>query len=136
MHGRITNDAAFSDIFPEDFELGFDQCDKVRARSSKRHWHRQHRRQSGEAGIADDYIDGIRNPVSGQLARIGPVENDHPIIAPQFPVNLPVPHIYREHPCRTAGEQDISKPACGSSDIQSYETQYIDTEMIQRMVQL
>ena len=136
MQGRVTNDAAFTDIYPGDFELGFDQGDKMCARSSKRHWNRQYRRQPGETGIADNDIDGIRNAVPGQLARIGPVENDHPVIAPQFPVNLPVPHIDREHPSRTAGQQDIGKSACGSADIQPFGTQYIDTEMIQRMVQL
>lgn len=136
MQDWVTNDAAYTDIFPGDFELGFDQGDKMRARSGKRHWHRQYRRQSGETGIADNDIDGIRNPVPGQLARIGPVENYHPVIAPQLPVNLPVSHIDREHPCRTSGQQDIGKSACGSADIQSHGTQYIDTEMIQRMIQL
>ncbi len=111
MNLRFPDDALFPDFLPAGLELGLDQADhmsRIFQQISRRY---QNFGQRNKGNVHGCKVQPVLNIFRLHIAEIGFFHADNPIILPQFPCELPMPHINGIDLRRTVLQHTVRKTA-------------------------
>src|SRR6185437_2715248 len=78
--------------------------------------------QRDERQVSHHQVDGAADRFGGELAGVGPLDDDYPRIAAQRPGQLPVPHVGGYHLGRPSIQQDLRESTGRSTRVQAAPT--------------
>ena len=117
MHGRVADHALLPYLLPPGLELGLHQAGHLAVRL-------QHRVDSGEDQFQGDetHVDRgkiqlVRNDGMVQVAGIGPLQADHPLVLAELPCKLAVAHVHGVDLLCAVLQHAVGKAAGGGPDI-------------------
>ena len=120
--------AAGSHLPLTDLELRLHHGNDIRVGRRASSQRGQHCGQRDERQVSDDGLNRAADRIRRELARIGPLDDDHPRIGPQRPGQLAVADIDGDHLARTAIQQDFGEPARRGPRVQTASALDADTE--------
>src|SRR5262245_4895160 len=128
----VTHDAAFTDLFTPDFELGFDKHDHNSRFPDQRRNDWKDFGQGNEGDVGDDDVKTVSEVIRREVTRIDVFARFDPAVLPQFPIQLAMPDINRDDAGRASLQQTIGKPAGRCADVEADSVSRFDLEMVER----
>lgn len=132
----VLDHSALADLFRTDLELRLEQRNQRAVRLRQRERGRQHFGETDKACITRHEIGRSGQMLRRQSPRILMFQGHDPAIFRETGRNLAGADINAGHARSAAGEQNVDETAGRCADIQAFEPRYIQTECIQRGVQL
>ena len=136
VHRGVANDPALADIRPSCFELWLDKGDKPSIVGGESQRPFEDLGKAYEAGIANNYADGLGNVGGSEYAGTRALMHDHPIILAQLPGELVGAAVDGVDPRCPTGQQDVGEAACGATDIHRNGAGHVDAELRKRVIEL
>ena len=127
MDGGVPHHALLAHLLPARLKLGLHQTHRLALRLEQAPKGGQDQFQGDEGHVHTGKVQLIGDLLVSQVAGVGALQTNHPLIAAEGPGQLAVAHVHGVHLHRPVLEHTVGKAAGGGADIAAYRPGQMDT---------